>query len=254
MNGVDGTANATARGGPARGGHPYYPVFLDLAGRRVVVVGGGEAAAGRVEKLREAGAHVTVIAPSLDDPDLARLAADGQVEHLARDFAPGDLEGARLVVTERLDRATAAAVYAEAERRGVFCCVEDDLDHLSYLHPSVVRRGALTVAISTAGAAPVLAVRLRQELEARLGSAHARFLELAAAVRRPLALRTPDFATRRRRWYRLIDSDVIELLAAGEEEAAVGRFVELLGVAPMGTQRPSGASPDASSLAGLERR
>jgi len=237
-------------GSPRRGDHAYYPVFLDLAGRPAVVVGGGEAAAGRVERLRQAGARVTVIAPSLV-PALAELAAGGEIDWRGREFAAGDLEGARIVVAERLDRATAAAVYAEAERRGVFCCVEDDLDHLSFLQPSVVRRGALTVAISTAGAAPALAVRLRQELEQRLGAAHARFLELAAAVRRPLAERTPDPAERRRRWYRLVDSDVLDLLAAGEEAAAAGRFVEILGVAPRWKEPPSGAGPGATKL---ERR
>jgi siroheme synthase-like protein len=209
----------------------YYPVFLDLAGRRAVVVGGGAAAEGRVERLLGCGAAVTVISPTLTAA-LARRAAACEVEHRPRRFRAGDLAGARLVVAERLPREDAAAVFAEAEERGVFACVEDDLEHLSFLHPSVVRRGDLTVAISTAGHAPALAVRLRQDLEARLGPEHARFLELAAAVRRPLAARVPDAAERRRRWYRLVDSDVLDLLAAGRDDDARRRVAELLGVAP----------------------
>lgn len=209
----------------------YYPVFLDLRDRRAVIVGGGEAALGRARRLVEAGARVTVIAPHLD-AGLADLATSGAVHHVARDFQAGDLEGAWLVVTEQLPRAAAAAIYREAEQRRVFCCVEDDLDHVSYIHPSVVRRGDLAVAISTAGSAPVLAVRLRQELEERLGPHHTRFLELAAAVREPLARRTPEFAERRRRWYRLIDSDVLDLLARGDEGGARDRFRQILGVAP----------------------
>lgn len=210
---------------------PYYPVFLDLAGRPALVVGGGEAALGRVERLTEAGARVTVVATEVI-PDLAVRAARGEVRHLARDFRRGDVAGAWLVVAERLDPETADAVYREAEERGVFCCVEDDLGHISYIHPSVLRRGHLTVALSTAGAAPVLAVRLRQELEERLGPEHARFLELAAAVRAPLARETPDFAERRRRWYDLVDSEVLDLLAAGDEPAARRCFADILGVAP----------------------
>jgi siroheme synthase-like protein len=218
-------------------------VFLDLAGRRVVVVGGGEAAAARAARLLECGAVVTVIAPRLG-PELARRAAGGEVEHRRRRFRRGDLAGARLVVAERLERRQAEAVFAEAEERGVFACVEDDLDHLSFLHPAVVRRGGLTVAVSTGGAAPALAVRLRQELEARLGPQHARFLELAAAVRRPLAERVPDAAERRRRWYRLVDSDVLDLLAAGREPAARQRMSELLGVAPPPPESVAGPEPE----------
>ncbi len=210
---------------------PYYPVFLDLRDRRVVVVGGGEAGLTRARRLRAVGARITVVAPDLV-PELAAMADRGEVHHVDRDYRPGDLEGAWLVVTEQLPADEAAAVYREAEKRRVFCCVEDDLDHVSYIHPAVVRRGDLAVAISTAGSAPVLAVRLRQELEERLGPEHSRFLELAAAVRQPLARATPDFAERRRRWYRLVDSDVLDLLAVGDETAARDRFTEILGATP----------------------
>lgn len=229
----------------------YHPVFLDLAGRPVVVVGGGSAAAGRVERFLECGARVTVIAAALTEPALARRAAAGDVDHRPRPYRRGDLEGAWLVVAEPLDGATADALFAEARERRVFACVEDDLEHASYIHPSVVRRGDLTVAVSTSGSAPALAVRLRQELEERLGPHHARFLELAAAVRRPLADRTPDVAERRRRWYRLVDSDVLDLLAADREAEARQRFAELLGVAPPAPAIPRHppADPEPEELA-----
>ncbi len=104
------------------------------------------------------------------------------------------------------------------------------MPHSSFIAAAVVRRGDLTVAISTGGKAPALAVRLRERLERELGAEHARFLELAGAVRAPLAARHPDFARRRELWYQLVDSDVLDLLRRGDEPAARRRFAEILGV------------------------
>ena len=209
----------------------YYPVYLDLRGRPVVVVGGGAVAEEKVRGLLGAGARVKLVAPELT-PELARLAAEGLVAWLPRAYRRGDLAGAFLVVAERVDPRTDRRVFEEAEARGIFANVQDDVPHCSFIAPSIVRQGDLTVAISTAGKAPVLAVRLRQQLERLLGPEHARFLALAGTVRKPLAERYPDFSERRDRWYRLIDSDVLELLRQGEEDAARERFDEILGVAP----------------------
>lgn len=209
----------------------YYPVYLDLSGRPVVVVGGGAVAEEKVRGLLAAGARVRLVAAELT-PELARLATEGVVAWLPRAYRRGDLADAFLVVAERVDPRTDRRVFEEAEARGIFANVQDDVPHCSFIAPAVVRQGDLTVAISTGGKAPVLAVRLRQQLERLLGPEHARFLALAGTVRQPLAERFPDFTERRDRWYRLIDSDVLELLRQGDEEAARDRFDEILGVAP----------------------
>jgi siroheme synthase-like protein len=94
-----------------------------------------------------------------------------------------------------------------------------------------VRRGDLTVTISTSGKAPALAVRLRQQLERQLGAHYARFLEIAGRLRAPLAERLPDSAARRELWYRLVDSDVLELLGRGDDAGARERVAEITGVA-----------------------
>lgn len=207
----------------------YYPVFLDLRDRPCVVVGGDAAARAKVEGLLEAGARVTVVAPELE-PALAALAASGAVVHLARGYRRGDLAGAFLALSAVRDPAVAGAFFAEAEARGIPANVMDDVPHCSFIAPSVVRRGDLAVAISTSGRAPALAVRLRERLERELGAEHGRFLELAGALREPLAAACPDFEERRRRWYRLVDSDVLNLLASGEEAAARRRIEEITGV------------------------
>jgi siroheme synthase-like protein len=208
----------------------YYPIHLDLRGRLVAVIGGGAVAQEKVEGLLAAGARVKVIAPRLT-LELARLAAEGAVEHVARSFRDGDLEGAFLAVGERLGAAIDGAVWREAEARGIPCNVQDDLPHCSFIAASVVRQGDLTVTISTSGKAPALAVRLRQQLERQLGAHYARFLEIAGRLRAPLAERLPDSAARRELWYRLVDSDVLELLGRGDDAGARERVAEITGVA-----------------------
>lgn len=210
-------------------GPAYYPVFLDLRDRPCVVVGGDEAASAKVEGLLEAGARVTVIAPRLVSALETRVDS-GAVRHLARGYRRGDLEGAFLALSVLADPEVNQPFWEEAEARGVPANVMDDVPRCSFIAPSIVRRGDLCVAISTSGKAPALAVRLRERLERMLGPEHARFLELAGAVREPLARARPDFEERRALWYRLVDSDVIDLLARGEESKAVARIEEILEV------------------------
>lgn len=209
----------------------HYPVFLDLRGRPCTVIGDGHLAEEKVRGLLAVEAAVTVIAPALT-PDLAALVEAGRVLHRPRGYQPGDLEGASLVISCGLTPETAEAIWQEAQRRNVLINTVDDVPRCGFIAPSIVRRGDLAIAISTGGKAPVLAVRLRQWLEAQLGDEYGRFLSLAGSVRAALARRRPDFATRRELWYRLVDSDVLDLLRKGDETAAAGRFRDILGVEP----------------------
>ncbi len=210
----------------------YYPAMLDLGGRRCVVVGGGAVAAGKVEGLLEAGARVAVVAPELA-PLLRRRAADGCIDHVPRDYAPGDLAGACLAIGATDDRAVNARVADDARALGLLFNAVDDLAHCNFIAPSVLRRGDLTIAISTSGQAPALAVRLKEQLDRLVGEEHARFLELAADLRQPLAAQQPDFERRRALWYELVDSDVLELLRQGDEAGARRRIAEITGVSPL---------------------
>ena len=106
----------------------------------------------------------------------------------------------------------------------------DDVPRCTFVAGSVMRRGSLVMSISTSGCAPVLAVRMRQQLEQALGPEYEAFLELSAALRAPLAARFPNFAERRRRWYALIDSDILDLLRANDLKAAHQRIEEIMGV------------------------
>ena len=208
----------------------YYPVYLSLAERLVVVKGGGPVAERRVDGLLRCGARVRVVASDLT-PELERRARAGEIEHVARPYRPGDLEGAALGLAEPGDRASDAEFFAEAERRGIFANVEDDLDHCSFIMPAVVRRGDLVVAISTSGRAPAMAVRLRERLERELGTEYGALLELAGRLRAPLAEAVPGFEERRRRWYELVDSEVLALFREGRAAQARERAEQIMGVA-----------------------
>jgi siroheme synthase-like protein len=218
----------------------YYPAFLDLRQRRCVVVGGGATAADKARELGAAGARVVVVA-ARPGPAIAAMASRGELLLERRPYRAGDLAGAFLAIAAGDDPAEREAVWREAARRGLPLNSVDDLPHCSFIAGAVVRRGALAVAISTAGRAPALAVRLKQWLESRLGAEHARFLALAGSARTALAARQPDLARRRELWYALVDSDVLELLRRGDEAGARRRFAEILGVEPAAEEDVDGA-------------
>lgn len=198
----------------------YYPIFLDLEGKLAVVVGDGPEVAMRTLALLDVGARVRVVTrhPSAAVRDLAD---EGRIGLHARVIEPGDLDGAALAIATH---EAGPAVREEATRVRVPLNVVDRAELCDWIHGAVLRRGALVAAISTSGAAPALAVRLRDELAESLGPEYARFLEMAADHRGPIARTGLDFAARRALWYRLADSDALAALRDGDEERARGIF------------------------------
>ena len=206
----------------------FYPAFLDLRGRRAVVIGGGAIAEQKVVGLLAAGARVTVISPGVSRR-LEDLAAAGTVTIERRPYRPGDLAGAFLAIAATDDRAANRAVWVEAEARGVLLNAVDDLPHCSFIAPAIHRQGDVAVAVSTAGKSPALAVRLRERIGRLIGPEYATLLELLGELRAELARRVPDARIRTRLWYRIVDSDAIELVRRGDVAGArrrIGRLVE----------------------------
>lgn len=202
----------------------YYPVFLRVKGRRCLVVGGGEVAQRKVEALSEAGGRVKVIAPSLT-PRLSEMARACTVEAVLRPYAPGDIKGAFLVIAATDDPDTNKLVTAEARRRRVLLNVVDQPQACSFIVPSVVRRGDLTLAISTGGASPALSRRVREELEGHLGPEYALLAKIAGRVRRRMRRRGGVSAAA---WTRALDWELLELLRRGEVAKAERRLEQSL--------------------------
>ncbi len=208
----------------------YYSVYLNLQGRRCVVIGGGAVAEGKIKGLLEAEAAVTLVSPRLT-PGLKTLVDEGQIAHLRRSYQTGDLAGAFLVISVANDGRVKEQVWQEAIARGILINSVDDAPHCTFIAPAILRRGNLTIAISTGGRAPALAVRLRDKLACLIGDEYARFLELAGALRGRLLAHYPDFEQRRALWYQLVDSEVLDLLRQDNEAAARRRIGEILNVA-----------------------
>src|ERR1700683_2134496 len=163
----------------------YIPIFLDVTGRECLVAGGGEVAARKVESLLEAGARVTVVSPRVSPP-LEALIARGLVTHIVRDYERGDIRGCALAYAATGDPKLHRELGAEARALGIPINVADVPELCTFIAPAVVKRGALQIAISTGGASPAFAARIRRELEDRFGAEYARTLDLMRAARRRL--------------------------------------------------------------------
>ena len=144
-----------------------FPIFLKLTGRPCVVIGAGHLAESKIESLQAAAASITVIAPQASDRILD-WAASGELTYHQRSYQQGDLTATFLVVAATNDPAVNRAVFAEATEKGVLCNAVDDPPFCDFYFPSVVRRGDLQIAISTAGASPALAQQLRKDLNTQL--------------------------------------------------------------------------------------
>jgi precorrin-2 dehydrogenase/sirohydrochlorin ferrochelatase len=161
----------------------YFPAFLDLRGRRCLVVGGGAIAARKVHGLLECGARVTVVSAELV-PELARLATMGGIEHRARAFRRADVRGARLVIAATGFAPVDDAVAEAARRRGTLVNAVDRPARCDFIYGSVLRRGELQIAVSTGGRAPALAREIRRRLELVIGSEYEALVERVGRERR----------------------------------------------------------------------
>jgi uroporphyrin-III C-methyltransferase/precorrin-2 dehydrogenase/sirohydrochlorin ferrochelatase len=209
----------------------YFPIFLRLRGARVLVVGGGEVAARKVRLLLRAGPKLDIVARTLN-PELAALHDSDCIRHLAQEFEPGQVSGCRLVVAATDDRLLNRSVAAVAEAAGVPVNAVDDPEASSFITPSLVDRAPLQVAISTGGAAPVLARRLRERLEALLPAGYGKLAEFLHRNRARVA-KTMQAPQRRGLWERFLDGAGAEAALRGDEAAADRELERLLAGAPV---------------------
>jgi precorrin-2 dehydrogenase len=170
----------------------YYMACLDLAGRPVLVVGGGPVAREKVEGLLACGARVTVVAPEIE-PELDRTG----VELVRRDYRTTDLEGRLLVVAATSTEEVNRRVFRDAEARGLLCNVVDVPELCSFILPAVHRQGPIAVAVSTGGASPALAQRLRDDIAEVVGPRHAELADELRALRPWAKERYPTYEARR---------------------------------------------------------
>jgi precorrin-2 dehydrogenase/sirohydrochlorin ferrochelatase len=205
-----------------------YPITLvDLANTPCVVVGGGEVAARKVAALCEAGARPVVISPALCDT-LRRQVEEGEIDAIQRRYRVGDLVGIRLVIAATDDPATNEAVWHEAQDTGCLVNIVDDPSRCNFYVPATVRRGALTLAVSTDGNSPLLARRIARMLEQQFDMAYEAYVELLGELRPRVQAQIVEPARRKALWESLLDSEVLDLLRAGQTQAARQRAETIL--------------------------
>jgi precorrin-2 dehydrogenase/sirohydrochlorin ferrochelatase len=198
---------------------PFYIACLKLTGRRCVVVGGGEIGLEKVEGLLGCDGKVTVIAPEVE-PGLAEYAREGSIAWEQRPYAGAeDLEGAFMAIAATNDTDVNIAVYDDAERRAMLVNVVDVPPLCNFILPAIVRMSPLAIAISTAGASPALAKRMKREIEAQFGEPYARLAVLLNEVRGWAKGTLPTYQDRKRFFEGIVggEPDPIALLRAGDE-------------------------------------
>jgi len=196
-----------------------FPIFLKLTGRPCTVIGAGHLAESKIESLLAAAARLTVIAPQAG-PRIADLAASGELTLHLRDYATGDLAGQFLVVAATNVPAVNRAVFAEAQSSGVLINAVDDPPFCDFYFPSVVRRGDLQIAISTAGESPALAQRLRHEINAALPLDTGDWLAELGNLRREVLQAEPLNEARNQLLHQLASRDVCSYDACPSRQLA----------------------------------
>src|ERR671936_2015853 len=223
---------------------PFYIACLRLSGRRCVVVGGGDVGLEKVEGLLVCDGDVTLIAPDAIEP-LRGLAAEGSIEWEQLEYAgPQDLEGVFMVIAATNDTDANIRVYEDAERRAMLVNVVDVPPLCNFILPAIFRSGPLAIAISTAGASPALAKRIKAEIAEEYGEPYARLAELLNEVRGWAKGTLPTYQDRKVFFESIVngDPDPIELLRRGDEQAVR----DLIAAA----QRATEAKPSRAAVAG----
>jgi siroheme synthase-like protein len=206
----------------------YYPIYLDLKGRDVLVVGGGVIAEGKALQLVEAGARVTVVSPELTET-LRAAAGRKEITYLNGSFIEENLNGMFLVIGATGDRKVNEKIAKAAGERGLLCNVVDQPDLCNFITPALVTRGALQISVSTGGGSPTLTQRVKREIAALIGEEYRALLELASEMRAEAKERIPDFERRKETLRAFVESGALDLIRAGrpdEARALARRFLQ----------------------------
>jgi precorrin-2 dehydrogenase/sirohydrochlorin ferrochelatase len=201
---------------------PFYIACLKLKGRRCLVVGGGDVGLEKVEGLLACDGDVSVVAPDLQ-PELRRLADEGSIAWIERPYEPADLDGTFMVIAATNDSEVNIGVYEDAERRAMLVNVVDVPPLCNFILPAIVRTGPLAIAISTAGASPALAKRMKREIGELFGEDYARLAVMLNDARGWAKATLPTYQDRKEFFESIVNGspDPIELLRAGDERAVL---------------------------------
>ena len=206
----------------------FYPICLDLAERPCVVVGGGRVAERKVSGLLSCSAQVTVISPELTD-ELLQRHSEGSIRWIKREFCPGDLEQAFLVIAATDDEETQKQVYEEAAKHNRLLNVADVPRRCNFILPATLRQGDLTISVSTAGKSPALAGKLRMELEKRFGKEYRVLVDILGAIRPVILASGLSQSDNEQLFKQLLHDDMAGWIRTGDWSSLENHFERVLG-------------------------
>ncbi len=203
----------------------FYPVFLNLTGRRCVIIGGGQIAEGKITKLLESAAEIIVVSPDATQ-GIRDFAQAGKIELDLRKYQPGDLQGAFLAIAATNDRVVNQEIFQEAEKQGILLNAVDDMPRCSFIAPSVVNKGPVTVAISTGGASPALARKLRENMKVSSVLDWAEATSVLSKARQ--IIKEKKIAIDPQRWQCCMTDEILKLAQDNQEEKALEILMDSL--------------------------
>tara|TARA_B110000116_G_scaffold58007_1_gene49444 strand:- start:2601 stop:3362 length:762 start_codon:yes stop_codon:yes gene_type:complete len=203
----------------------FYPVFLNLTERRCVIIGGGQIAEGKISKLLDSGAKIIVISPDATQ-GIRGFAERGQIELDLRKYQEGDLQGAFIAIAATNDRMVNQEIFEEAEKQGILLNAVDDMPRCSFIAPSIVEKGPVTVAISTGGASPALARKLREKMEVSSALDWADATSVLSKARQ--VIKDKQIAVDPQRWQCCMTDELLTMIQAGHENEALDLLMDLL--------------------------
>lgn len=206
----------------------YYPVNLNIKDRQCLVIGGGAVGTRKVLSLLECGARVTVISPEITDR-LKGLSHRGKIKLGLRPFKDSDLEDVFLVIGATDDETLNRRIHKNAEKRGLLCNIADRPEICNFILPAVVRRGSLTISISTSGRSPALAKKLRKDLTLQFGREYNVLLQLMGAIRQKLLNQAHAPEAHKPLFENLLNAGLIELVRDDRREEINRLLGDVLG-------------------------
>ena len=212
---------------------PYYPIFIDVEDRDVVIIGGGEVCARKAETMMRYGARVTIVAPDFT-PEIEAWGNDGKLTLRRKRYESNDLDGASIVIASTDDTRVNEQVAADARARKVPVNVVDVTPLCEFIVPAIIEKGSVTIAVSTGGKSPALARTLKEDLHRTIGPEYAEVNDLLGTLREGAKKVLPTDADRKRFFDSLIAAGILDMMRDGRRDEAiqtVARMCEAAGVA-----------------------
>ncbi len=197
----------------------YYPVLLDIRGKKCIVIGGGTVAERKVTSLLNAHAKVSVVSPELTGT-LSKMAVEKKIYYIDDNFKEEYFEGAFLIIGATDNPETNLRIFRAATNKNILVNIVDSPDECNFIVPSVVEQGDLLIAVSTGGKSPAFAKKIRKELENQYGKAYGDFIQFMGDLRKKILSQFPDTKHRNQVFQALVDSEILDLFEKGLKQEA----------------------------------